>query len=294
VADRGAPAGPRIRREEAGEPRVVVLDDVDAVADAAARIVVDALREAIAARGRAHLALTGGSMAVPLYRELAMPPLRDEVDWSRVHLWWGDDRYVPTDHPESNAGLAYAVLLHTEARTGESGEGASSTDVLSGEAPGLAIPAHQVHHFEIEEAIGAARPARWAAERYERLLRTELPSGQGGLPVFDLILLGVGPDGHVLSVFPDSPALADDAPLVLDVPAPTHVEPHLPRLTLNPRLLDVARRVVVMAAGPAKAEMLGHVFGDSFDPARWPAQLALRSNATWLLDRAAAAELPAD
>jgi 6-phosphogluconolactonase len=275
------------------KPRVVVLDDAEAVAAAAARIVVDSLNEAIAARGRADLALTGGSMAVPLYHELAWPPLREQVDWLQVHLWWGDDRFVPTDHPESNAGLAYAVLLHTEARTGESGEGASSTDVLAGEAPGVAVPAHQVHHFEIEEAIGAGRPARWAAERYERLLREQLPTGDGGLPAFDLVLLGVGPDGHLLSVFPGSPALAEDAPLVLDVPAPTHVEPHLPRLTLNPRLLGAARRVLVMATGQAKAETLGRVFGDAPDPTRLPAQLALRPNATWLLDRAAAAELPA-
>jgi len=106
------------------------------------------------------------------------------------------------------------------------------------------------------------------------------------------MLLGVGADGHVLSVFPGSAALASKE-WALAIPAPTHIEPHVQRVTMNPAILGVARRLIVVAFGAGKASVLGDIFGAEVDPSRWPAQLARREGATWILDRAAAAALPA-
>lgn len=273
------------------EPEVVVLPDAEAVADAAADRVVAALRAAIAARGEAHLGLTGGSSAAPLYARLAGGERRDAVPWSAVTLWWDDERYVPRDHPASNAGLVEATLLRSGEHDGQSGDGGSGSDVEAGIEPGVAVPAANVHPFPVAAAIAGDRGAPWAAAQYAAELRRRVPADAGGWPILDLILLGVGADGHILSCFPGSPALADDAPLALAVPAPTAVEPHLPRLTLNPRVVAAARGVLVMASGAGKAAILRQVLVGPRDVRRLPAQYARRVGATWLLDRAAAGEL---
>jgi len=275
---------------QTSEAEVNVLEDEPAVARDAARRLTAALAEAIDERGVAHVALTGGSAAVSLYRELVRPEWRDAVDWSRVHLWWGDERFVPVDHPDSNTGLAYNMLLNLPARAGQSGVGALSTDIDAGEVPALPIRAENVHPYEVDETLSESDPADLVAERCREGLDAALPK-VGGLPAFDVILLGVGGDGHILSVFPGSRALRDDAPLVLSVPAPRHIGPHHPRVTFNPLLLRAARHVVVMVSGDDKAEIVGRVFAAERDAQQLPAQLALLPNATWLLDRAAAAQL---
>jgi 6-phosphogluconolactonase len=269
----------------------VVLDDDAAVAHEASQRTVDGLRAAIAERGVGHLALTGGSSAVSLYRELADREWHTAVAWDSVHLWWGDERYVPTDHPESNAGLAYRVLLAVAAWAGESGTGASGDDVEAGAIPALPILPDNVHPIDTEDAIGAGGGAEWAAQRYSELLVQFLPMSDGGVPAFDVFLTGVGPDGHTLSVFPSSPALADDAPLVMAIPAPSHVEPHLARVTLSPQFLKAARQVVVMSTGAAKADVMAEILGADRDVSRLPAQTAILPNAVWLLDEAAASKL---
>jgi 6-phosphogluconolactonase len=282
---RGAPT----RGGVAGEPEVTVLPDPAAVSAAAARMIVRALRDAIAARGRADFATTGGSTPAGIYSVLATR-LQDAVDWGRVHLWWGDDRYVPRDHPLSNVQPAESILLNIAAMSWESGSGGSGADVETGAEPGVLIPATNVHPWPTSETLGDGSGADACAARYAALVRSNLRE-EDGWPVFDLVLLGVGPDGHILSVFPDSPALDSDE-LALAIPAPTHVEPHVERVTLNPAVLDVAGQVLVVSHGESKAQILGRLFGEERDTRRWPAQRVRRPGVAWLIDEAAAAQLP--
>ncbi len=264
------------------EPEVVVLADTKLAAVEAAARIATALADAVEVRARADWATTGGSTPAAIYRRLAAQPLVKAVPWAGVHVWWGDDRFVPRDHPASNVKPFEDVLLGIgRAEEGTAGPGYA----------GVPLPAENVHPFRTTEAIGrGAAAASCAAALADELRAAGLPE-QDGWPVFDLILLGVGPDGHILSVFPGSPAL-DSGELALAIPAPTHIEPHLERVTLNPAVVGVARQVIVVAGGVEKAPALADVLGPVRDPRRWPAQLARRAGAVWILDEAAASRLP--
>jgi 6-phosphogluconolactonase len=259
-----------------GEPELVVEADVAGAAAAAAERVAAALMAAVERRGRADFCTTGGSITIPLYRLLASTPICDDLPWSQIHLWWGDDRYVPRGHPESNVTALDAVLLG-----GAPGE--------RGSAP---LPSTNIHPYPTDRAIAEFRDNSWCARRYAEEMAAHLPIGDGNWPVFDLILVGVGDDGHVLSVFPGSPAL-DRMEWTMGVPAPSHIGPHLPRMTVNPRLLE-ASPVLAVTWGERKAEALGHVFGDMRDSRRWPVQRTRRTGAVWIVDEAAAANIPAE
>jgi 6-phosphogluconolactonase len=257
--------------EGPGEPTIVVLPDAAATSHAGAVRIAEALVTAVAERGRADWATTGGSTPLGIYRELATPPLRDRVPWGRVHIWWGDDRFVPRDDPLSNILACDQVLL----------------------ASGVPIPPENVHAMPIEAAIGEGRDAAWAAAIYENELRAAPLSRAGsGVPILDVILVGLGADGHVLSVFPGSDAF-DSGAWVAGIPAPTHVAPHVARVSINPGFLAAARLVLVVARGAGKATILQAVLGDGRDTRRWPIQYARRTNAVWLLDEACAAKLRA-
>jgi len=272
---------------------IVVLPDPDACSLAAAERVIEALDSAIETRGVAHWATTGGSTPGGIYARLRIAPLRDAVDWRRVHLWWTDERFVPHDHPLSNAKIALDVLLESGAYSGESGTGSSGIDILTHRVPGVPMPSGNVHPFPTGSAIGEGRSREWCAARYADALRDDGPEpAANGFPAFDLVLLGVGPDGHILSVFPGSPALGSGN-WALGVAAPTHVEPHVARITLNPAIVEAARSVLVVSHGAGKAEIIRDVFADGGDPSRLPARLADRAGATWILDEAAVRLLPA-
>jgi len=252
------------------EPAIVTVADPDEAAGLAAERIANSLARAVAVRDRADWATAGGSAPVGIYRRLTEPPLADAIRWARVHVWWGDDRYVPRDHPLSNVLPLDDILLDPD--------------------HGVVIPGANLHPFRTGEAIGAGWDAAWTAATLAGELRAaELPLA-GGWPVLDLVLVGVGTDGHILSVFPGSAAF-DVADWALAVPAPTHIEPHVERVTLNPAILGAARDVLVVATGAAKAEVIGEIFGQVRDARRWPAQLARRAGATWILDAAAAARL---
>jgi 6-phosphogluconolactonase len=254
----------------AGEPTVLVARDPSELAEASAVQVVDLLVEALGRRGRADVALTGGSTPRAMYRRLVEPRLRDRVAWDRVHLWWGDDRFVPRADPHSNVFLADAGLL------------------VPG---GIPVPDGNVHPFPTDRAIRDGLGAGWCAATYATEVVESVPLVEGW-PAFDVVLVGIGPDGHLLSVFPGSPALASDR-VGLGIAAPGHVEPHVERVTLNPAILGVARRVLATAAGAGKAAVVARILEAERDPATLPAVLARRSTATWLLDAPAAGTLRA-
>ncbi|MHB8459877.1 MAG: 6-phosphogluconolactonase [Candidatus Limnocylindrales bacterium] len=256
----------------ASEPSVIVLADPAAVSLASAERIADSLAAAVAGRGRAHLATTGGSSPAGIYRHLAVAPLRDRVPWERIDIWFGDDRFVPRDDPLSNVFAVDHVLLGD---------------------PGVRLETDRLHPFPCGRAFGEGRDAAWCAATYAAEVAAGVPADTAGWPIFDLVLVGIGSDGHLLSVFPGSPALGSDR-LALAIPAPTHLEPHVERVTLNPAILGTAREILAITHGAAKAPALGAIFGPQRDPTRWPAQLARRAGATWLLDAAAAAELPHD
>ncbi len=253
-----------------GAPRRVIVADPAAAAEQAARLIADVLATAVAERGVAHWATTGGSTAPGTYRALAGDPLRETLPWPNVHVWWGDDRFVPRDHPLSNV-KPFDDLLRSD----------------------VALDAANIHPIRMTEAIEEARDPAWAADALTVDLRAAALEVADGLPVLDLVVLGVGGDGHVLSVFPGSEAF--DAPADrwgLAIPAPSHIEPHVERVTMNPGVIAAARSVLVVATGAGKADVLAEVFGPDRDPSRLPAQLTLHERCTWILDDAAAALLP--
>jgi len=260
---------------------LVIVNDPDEAALRAAERVAATLAEAVTERGRADWATTGGSSIIGIYRRLVAEPLREAVPWPAVHVWWGDDRYVPRDHPLSNVKPLDDILL----AIGLTEEGQAGRTWV-----GVPLPQQNLHPFRTGEALGSSRGAAWcAALLADELRAAHLPS-QGDWPVFDLLVLGVGADGHTLSVFPGSPAL-NGTELAMAIPAPAHIGPRVERVTLNPAVVGAARSVLVVATGSGKAAVLADVFGATLDPGRWPAQLARRAGATWILDAAAAASL---
>ena len=249
---------------------VIVAPAREGIAGLALGLLVDGLRAGIGVRGWAHLALTGGSSAAAHFELLRTDPRARRVDWSRVHVWQGDERFVPADHPDRNWAGALTGWLDA--------------------ADGPGIPEAQLHPVPVDAAIEAGQDADAAAAAYSEELMGTLPR-RGGVPAFDVLLLGVGGDGHILSTFPGTAPVHEATVPALAVPAPTHIEPHLPRVTLAPFLLRGATSVIVMVPGAGKAAVVADCFSSALDPQRLPAQLAIRPNAVWLLEPGSAAEL---
>jgi len=251
------------------EPSVVVVPDAAAAGAAAAATVTDVLARAALARGRADFATTGGSTPAAIYRSLCVEPLRERFPWTQTEVWWGDDRFVPRGHKLSNVKPLDDILLR------------------DGSAP---LPRGNIHPFPVARALAAGEDEEWCANELARQLHASGIEVDDGWPVFDLVLVGVGPDGHILSVFPGS-ATFQSRSWAIAVPAPEHIEPHVARVTLNPRIVRVARFVLVVATGSAKAGVLRDILEGELNEGRLPAQLARRERATWVLDEAAASAL---
>lgn len=265
------------------EPEILTVSDADAAAVVAGDRIAAALRAGFEVRGRADWATTGGSSAIGIYRQLATPAHVDDVPWPQVHVWWGDDRYVPRDHALSNVKPLDDILLDAAAH--EEGSALGTPRAV------VPLPIANLHPFRPTEAIGSGRGAdACAADLADELHAADLPLVDGW-PAFDLVVLGVGSDGHVLSVFPGSPAF-ESKEWAMAIPAPTHIEPHVQRVTLNPAIIAAARTLIVVATGTGKAAILAEIFGPELDRRRLPAQLARRDGAMWILDEAAAANLP--
>jgi 6-phosphogluconolactonase len=253
-------------------PTVRVLVDAEGVAEAAADQIIEAATAAVAAGGVFHLCTTGGSTPAALYRALREPSRADRMPWAQTQIWFGDDRFVPRADPLSNVTPLDAQLLSVGA------DGALSP-----------LASSAVHPWPT-----TAADAPTAVSAYlEELRSAGVPHTPTGFPIFDLLLIGIGGDGHCLSVFPGSPLALERAPVAAGVPAPTHIEPHVPRLSFSLGVLASARAVIALAPGAGKADALARIFSDSNAVADVPAKAALIPTATWLLDTASAVKLSA-
>jgi 6-phosphogluconolactonase len=236
-----------------------VYPDLESLSRAAAALIVTQANLAVAARGRFSVALAGGATPRRTYELLAAPPLMDQAPWDRVHVFWGDERCVPPDAPRSNARMAKEAWLDR-----------------------VPIPGHQIH------PITCAQDPAAAARDYEARLREFFA---GAPPRLDLVLLGLGHDGHTASLFPGTTVLEEQERWAAAVYVP---EGDLYRVTLTAPLINQAARVAFLVAGGAKAKILREVLHGLRDPARLPAQLIRphHGELLWLTDLAAAAQLP--
>jgi 6-phosphogluconolactonase len=275
VTPRASGTEDRDPAHDPGEPEILVAPTPAAAAELAAERLAAAISAALLRRDRADVATTGGSICPSLYRALLTRPLRDAIAWDRLHLWFGDDRFVPRRDPESNLVPVDAVLL--------AGDPATGLDP----AP---LPPGNLHPIPVDATLAHGGGTAEAAAAYEAELRAALPADAAGRPVFDAILVGIGPDGHCLSVFPESAAF--DAPgWVVPIPAPMHIEPKVARVSLTPGALDATWALLPIAFGTGKAEILAQILEGPRDERRLPAQRARRSGAIWVLDAAAAGNL---
>ncbi len=225
------------------------------------------LVDAVAAKGMASMVLTGGGIGTQVLAELAAAPARDAVDWRRVEIWWGDERFLPTGDPERNETGARSALL-------------DHADVL----------AERVHPIPGPDGPDGPDPEA-AAERYARLLRAAAqPQDRGGVPRFDVLMLGIGPDAHVASLFPGLPALYEEERTVVGVrgaPKPPPI-----RISLTLPAIRSASEVWILASGAEKAGAVRLALSEA-GPVQVPAAGARGLSQTlFLLDRAAAAEVP--
>lgn len=233
--------------------------DLDALSAAAADDFAVIARAAIADRGVCHVALSGGSTPRRLFQVLAARG-RQFLPWDQIALWWGDERAVPPDAPDSNYRMAREALI----------------DPL-----GLA----RVHRVLSE------RDPQDAAAEYASELRAEL----GDPPVLDLVWLGMGPDGHTASLFPGSPALADHGHLVVANPVSSPLtKGPTTRITLTAPTINRARHVRFLVAGADKAATLAAVISGPRHPTTYPSQLIASADLAWFVDEAAASRLPSN
>jgi 6-phosphogluconolactonase len=244
------------------DAQVRVYGDAGEVALKAARHFARLADQYVVGCGRFTVALSGGSTPRAMFSLLAQAPFADTVPWDSIYFFWGDERCVPPDHPDSNYRMARETLL--------------------AEAP---VTADQVHRVPTERG-----DPTMVAELYEADIRREMNILPGQLPRFDLILLGMGPDGHCASLFPHTEALQ-----VRDRLVTANFVPKLNtnRITFTVPVINNAAAVVFLVAGADKADALAAVLEGAYDPETYPSQLIAPEHGAlhWLVDRAAAAKL---
>jgi 6-phosphogluconolactonase len=235
--------------------KIHVLLDLEAISHEAASLSVALAKKSIGERGRFVTALSGGSTPRKLYDLLASEPYRGQVDWERVHVFWADERCVPPDHMESNFRLAFDRVLSK-----------------------VPLPKENIHRIRGEV------PPEEGAQDYEKNLRQFFGTG---FPVLDLIILGMGEDGHTASLFPGSESIEETERLVV----PVYLDKSKwARITLTFPVLNHARQIVFLVSGRAKAAVLSEVLGNEDQREKYPAGLIepVHGQLTWLIDEEAA------
>lgn len=244
---------------------IVVHADPALLTEAVAARLLTRLIDVQAARGEVCVVLTGGGIANAVYLAVRESPARDAVDWSRVDLWWGDERFLPSGHPERNETQAREALLD-------------------------AVPLNpdRVHPMPAADGPDAADPEAAAARYADELAAAGRP-GHQRLPHFDVMLLGVGEDGHVASVFPESPAGYETRPVtaVRGSPKPPPV-----RVTLTLPAINTAEEVWLIVSGPDKSGAVGLALAGAGSVQVPAAGVRGVERTLWLLDRAAASAVP--
>ncbi len=234
--------------------------DLDTLSQQVAQYTVQLANQAIVTHGRFTIALAGGSTPKKLYALLAGEPYRSQIDWASVEVFWGDERCVPPDSEDSNFHMAQEALLSK-----------------------VPIPASQIHRMPADQPDHETASQAYTAE----IRRT---FGTDGIPSFDLIQLGIGPEGHTASLFPHQASLHEQQRLVMPVTVP---KPPPERLTFTPPLLNAARHVLFLVAGAEKADVVHAILEGEYQPDEYPAQIVRPTNGevTWMLDTAAASKL---
>lgn len=238
----------------AARARIDVSPDPEGLAQRVAQWLTDL---ACATPGRFSVALSGGSTPRRLYQLLAGAPYRDALPWDRVHWFWGDDRFVPWDSPDSNYGMARAAMLAH-----------------------VPVPPQNIHGIVTTGSLAEA------ARTYEGVLKAYY-GGEAldpARPLFDIVLLGMGPDGHTASLFPGKPALDERRRWVAEVPEPG-LAPRVPRVTLTFPALESSRSTVFVAAGADKHAMLSRVWAGEWDLPS--ARVRPQNELAWFIDKAA-------
>jgi 6-phosphogluconolactonase len=237
---------------------IQISNSAESLSEAAASLFVEQARRAIQTQDRFTVALSGGHTPESTYRLLTQPPFREQVPWVKVHVFWGDERCVPLDDPRSNARMAREALLDH-----------------------VPIPADQIY------PIHCAHNPQQGAEEYETFLQGFFANGQ---PRFDLVLLGLGENGHTASIFPGTPAVDERERWVVAVYVD---EQAMWRVTLTPPIINQAMTVAFLVAGDAKAQIVQRVLDGPFAPHTLPAQLIrpIYGDLYWLLDKAASRRL---
>ncbi|MFZ0157631.1 MAG: 6-phosphogluconolactonase [Kineosporiaceae bacterium] len=247
-------------------PTVVVHRDPHLLVQAVAARLVTRMVDVQSARGHAHLVLTGGGTGIATLAALAACPARDAIDWAALDVWWGDERFLPEGHPDRNATQADDALLRH-----------------------VRIPADRVHRMPATDGpFGDDVDA--AAAGYAELLRGHARAeDHAATPSFDVLLLGIGPDGHVASLFPEHPALHVEGSTVVGVRGSPKPPPQ--RVSLTMPTIRAAREVWLIAAGPDKATAVALALTGAGEYAIPASGAQGRRRTLWLLDRGAASGL---
>ena len=246
-------------------PTVVVHHDKQLLADASAARLVVAILDAQSSRGQADIVLTGGSMGSAVLVSLGRSPAKDTIDWRYLNLWWGDERFLPAGDPERNETQAREALLDA-----------------------VPLDPSRVHPMPASDGPDGT-DVDAAAARYAEELAAAAPPGHG-VPEFDVVMLGLGPDAHVASLFPEHPALHErDASTIGVRGAP---KPPPIRVSMTFPSLCAARDVWFLVSGPDKAGAVGLALSGAGQLQAPAAGVTGMRSTTWLLDRAAATHVP--